>query len=139
MENIKVLSVDTLLKKLRNDLVTTLIEHDDNIKMDGPVITFKCKNRKHTFVQQSNGDWTVITKYDGSLSSRNGSNNWHGQTTYGYTGDYRKKFYMNLMKRLFKDNKIKYAELDSGVYVEKKVLIYDEQSCLLYTSPSPRD
>jgi hypothetical protein len=131
MQDMKVWSVNTLLKKLRNDLVMSLIEDDDNIKMDGPIITLKSRNGKHTFIQQSNGEWTTITKYDGSISQVKAVNYWHGQTSAGYTGDDRKEFYMKLMKKLFDDNGMMYAELGHNIYVGKKILTYYSQSGIM--------
>lgn len=105
------LTIDVLLKELKYDLIKTSLKFEDKLKIDGSLIIIKNSDGKHTFIQQNNGEWTIITKYKRKSETDKPVNLKHGETLYSYCGDTRKKLFIKLIKRVLNDNKIEYVEM----------------------------
>jgi hypothetical protein len=102
--------------------------------MDDIIISFKSCTGKHTFVQQKNGDWIGTTRNTvGQFREPNSDAKvyWHGQTTSNYSCDYRKEFYMRLLKKIFDDNGIKYSETTKNIYVNGTIMRYQEETGMM--------
>jgi len=127
MQMIKVIPAETLLKILRNDLVTSLIVDSDDIKMEGVNITLKNNGDEHYFVQMHDGNWTTSIKYKNAAQTLAKILS-HGQTIHGYTGEYRQEFGTKMFTDLLEKNDIGYAKVGMTIHVGKNKMKYVEQN-----------
>jgi len=129
MQMIKVIPAETLLKILRNDLVTSLIMDSDDVKMEGIDITLKNNGDEHFFGQMHDGNWGTCIKYKNAAQTQNKILS-HGQMVYSYTGMYRRDFCMKLFTDLLEKNEIGYVKTDTTLCIGKNKMKYMEQNGL---------